>query len=530
MDSFHGTRHLYYINWVLPIGIHLLFHQKLTMSAFKAEDLKDMRALTDLLKRIDEDPAVLDDLPEDELAKVEHYVSAYGQVPESTVTDKWLTFSYTNMSKDYITKLVTTAMVGYLFRRCDEYGRSYQDKVEFMDDPKVVKKQMLAAQRQLVKIEDQIIEAMKEHRAARNERDIAEARDQAIEVRVKEGDVSREELKELNKHIKVYRDAKERVRVAEREVIKLERERDRLMGLGKRYIIREFLEEQFKFNSDKHVRCSYTAAVNKEKGKGVISQFHVPKETFENFKYYLDSNFEEISGVAQRVYGVKNLLDVGILPIGVHTSEDDADDLVQRSKGQIPTDILTIKFGMWNMLEAYKANRDRIEAYRGTMIQDVFDQIKQDAKLGAELTRDRTLRRRMEGLRESNPDPQMAKDYIKAKTKAHLGSGISTNTGMSEEEEKKIRTEAAKERMDDESILLKEVEEEGNETPMDALRINVYNFSDGGSNTKKSHFHIKAKKKAPNADKGGRNLPMNPQAAHRGRLQLAPVDESKNTE
>lgn len=477
-------------------------------SKFKASDVKDASKLRDLLMRISEDPSVMDELPEEELLKIEHLVGPMGTVPECNVdgaAEAWSCVSFINIRKEYFKRFITTTMIGYLYRRCDEFGRNYQETVDHMDDMKEAEKNVMKAQRRLATLGPKIIAKIRERDELQRHYDEGKKKEKQNEIAYASATkgVSQEQLMEWREFRTLVNDTKQAIRIANKAIDDMEEERETLMGIGKRFIIKQFLDEQFNFNPDKHVRASYSDQKASTSGEVYISKFIPPKDTFHNFQYYMDSNYEELSGVTQHLYGLaKTDLDVAILPCGVFPSLEEADDFVQRNKDLVISDIRTLKVGKWNLIEAYKANRDAIEAYRGTIVEDILEQVKEDTKIGSELTINRVTKRRREKAKKTRPPPEMVRNYIAERGEDISDKSVDTSK-LSPEERETIYEKYQAEKLENQRELVElddrrhadEVDEEPEEVaPHDALRVNVFNFSGGGKDLKKNFFYTKAKK------------------------------------
>ena len=73
--------------------------------------------LNKLLEELDDDS--LSKLSDDEVLELRKKLNPYGRTIEGS--DKILTFSYTDLQSEYLTKLITTTMIGFLNRMCDEW-------------------------------------------------------------------------------------------------------------------------------------------------------------------------------------------------------------------------------------------------------------------------------------------------------------------------------------------------------------------------------------------------------------------------
>lgn len=461
-------------------------------SNFKAVDVSNPELLNKLLDDIAKDASVIDTLPDDQLLQLQKLISPYGTVPESTGVDRWTCLSFTNLRQEYMKKMLITGLVGYLYRKCDEYGRQFKDTVENMDDMEAAERQVIANQKRLAELEVEIITALKERNALEEKVKVDEVEEVANKTLydARKTEMTKEKILELRDFATVLHENQDKLRLKNKEIIRLEEEMDAIQGFGKRFIIRQFLDEQFRFNPDKHVRSSYfesNSTANKT-GGAAIEKFTPPDDTLHNFQYYLDSNYEEIRGVAERVYRMTPDLEVGIIPYADFNSERDADDFVTRNKGSVIADIRTLKYGKWNFIESFKQNRDKIEAYRGTIVEDILNQVRDDTKIGAEMVRNKATRRARANLKEQGPAPKAMTEYMSSRIPANMSNVVNEET--KEEEAKRIYEEHQEKKREYECELLKSAETE--ETPHDAVRVNVYTMRAGGKSTDVSHMYTKA--------------------------------------
>ena len=452
----------------------------------------DTAKLQQLLNELTNNPDALNDMSEEDLLKFENLVSPYGTVPECNIEEKFACIGFTNLRHEYMKRLLTTGLVGYLYRRCDEYSRDFQETVENMDDMKKTERDVLKAQKELAVLSKQTIEKIKERDAKEQEMNqLFEQDTENQKIYATNVKHSTEQLEEWRAVRSAHAKAKDDLRVLNRQIDETERKRSSLLGLGKRFVVRQFLDEQFRFNPDKHVRASYASS-----GETYIEKFVPPKDTFHNFQTYLDQNYEELRGVTERLYSIaKPDLDVAILPCGVFGSQEDADNFVERNKENVICDIRTLSVGKWNLIESFKANRDKIEAYRGTIVDDILEQVKEDTKIGSELTMARVSKRRMENARSTMPPPEMVKQYI-----ADKGEEISSlnkdgdASKLTDEQREELYEKFQNEKREEQRELIRTCEGITDDVPHDALKVNVYKFAEGGKNLKKSHFFTKAKK------------------------------------
>ncbi len=76
------------------------------------------KKLDEMLKELDED--TIQEIDSTQITDTYKKLYKYGQIIEGA--DNYLTFSYTNLTGEYQTRLITTAIIGYQFQANDEWG------------------------------------------------------------------------------------------------------------------------------------------------------------------------------------------------------------------------------------------------------------------------------------------------------------------------------------------------------------------------------------------------------------------------
>ncbi len=206
----------------------------------------------------------------------------------------------------------------------------------------------------------------------------------------------------------------------------------------KRSNIKEFLDYLFNFNPDIHVRRArekltgnYKANLesmqtstnintnvdvneksnnetsNNQTKSSFVSIFksssNIPLDTFSRFKYYCDTNYEELRQATNMLYSVQPDIDFAINIYdsftdtsvnGVTTSaQKQCDNFISKHQKEVIADIVSIPGGKWALMGPFKENRNRVSFLNDNtkIIEDIFKQSEVDAKLGAELMKKRVL-------------------------------------------------------------------------------------------------------------------------------------------
>jgi hypothetical protein len=304
------------------------------------------------------------------------------------------------------------------------------------------------------------------------------------------------------------------------ELVELNRTVARSDGFKKRVIVRKFLDELFDFNPDYHVRSAYSdnpldpervapAGIvsdipdTDKKGKKVrrtktivsktgerkvielgtkeieersTSKFvkHIPpSDTFHRWNHYTDVNYEEIRSATNDLYCEKPDLEFAINPYDQFTTEDGAKKFIQKHKDEVIADIVTLHNGKWNLTGSFKKNRDRINFYneKTEVIEKILGQIGEDKKLGRDLMRKRVKRVKQKNIEEVGEDPEALIKYKKEHTSGFEALGAEN---VNDEKESKPTFSISP------------------ECPYDAVQVDMFTISGGGTKVEKSEFFTQA--------------------------------------
>jgi hypothetical protein len=437
----------------------------------KKTTTSDISDFDELLRLVKEDAKLIDDLTDDQVTGLRQKINPYGRTIEGS--GKLTCLSITNMSEQYTKKFLMTALIAFLYRQCDEYLLDDGEPVTHMDDFGAF----------MPKYKNVMNEAKASKAYLRKYTLNTEDTLDAGETLDAEGTLNTGDLTLAQKG----------------EVLEHKKKIERGEGMSKRIIIRQFIDSLFQYNPDKHVRSAYCHNIldpervvpsqvvtgtkpKKKANKRSKSQFvqHIPPaDTFHRWSYYIDSNYEEIRTAVQDLYCDKPDIEFAINPYEQFSGESavsDAEKFVQKHRNEVIADVLTLTNGKWNLCGSFKKNRERINFYneKTGVIEELFKQMDQDKKLGADLMRKRVVRKKEKNIEECGPDPEEFKQYRK-----DFPSGIEQMGAES------VSSDDVKK---DNSILFKNHVE----CPYDAVQVDVFNFADGGATVKKSEFFTKA--------------------------------------
>lgn len=408
--------------------------------------------LAKLLDELDEDS--LSKMSDDDVMELRKQLNPYGRTIEGS--DKVLTFSYTDLQLEYVNKMITTGMIGFLNRMCDEWqvpdGIPVVPVYDYVKDPS--------------KLDE-------------------------FEETLQKPELMRQDL-DKNKEM-----------------------------MKKRVIVKEFLEDMFQYNPDLHVRSAYkpnpadderkildTPAaqlaiyklkrsssefkeamlkhdreklLKKKAGKSqksvefpkehlttltkYVSEMIPPADIFHRFRYYYESNYEELRHIINDLYCDKSCFETAINPYAWHDNEDEADKFINKHKDEVISTIFKAHSGKWNIIAPFKKVRESTRFFnkKTVVLEEIAKQIESDAKIGGELMKKRIQIKKKQNVEKEGPDDAA---FLKWKEQNNSLQEMGAST------------------LEDGDL--------DDECPDDAIEVPVFRISGGGTKIDKTKFYSEA--------------------------------------
>lgn len=443
--------------------------------------------LESLIQDLEENPEIIEKLTEDEITEVRKFINPYGRTIGSE-NKSYTCLSYTNMTKEYLTKLLTTTMIGFVYRMCDEYeilDDELTTEINDEDFMEAIKNPDHSDQQYLKNTEEKYYTDLSYQYILDNNLNNTEY--------TEKGDILKNVvLSEDNVLVisKLVREAMDKFLEPSYVLncVKKTEHIDKLITEQSKYeqtIIKRFLNKVFEYNPDLHTQSVYhenkqdiernpikpVSREEKDNVKNLTTEqlLHTkipPNDTFLRFNYYYDVNFEQMQDVVRDIYCVKPDIDIMINVFDKFESLEETEHFVKKHKNEVITDILTLTNNSWNVIGPYQQNRERINFYNDNtaILESIFKQQEEDAKLGAELMKSRVKKKKVRNTRYMGKDDPKFKDYIK-----NNPSAISTMGGIKVNEDGEEEYEIVEEyEIADTGAL---IDDEG--IPEDALKIGV---------------------------------------------------------
>ena len=360
---------------------------------------KNNSGIAKLLDEITEEN--LADISYDDILNLRKKLNPYGRTIEGS--DNYITFSYTDLTEKYLTKFITTSMIGFLHRMCDEWNVPEDIPVvpvyDYIKDPSKL--------------------------------DISEEEEKLESEKSKQNrEYNKEQMKkrvivmEFLEHLFQF-DPELHAKPAYKPNFK-DKERDLVNTPASQLAInqREKIDSDFKNESLKHKHkkilskdnCSYIT-VNKSDSMQKIDETDVhieqnvynmlpPDDTYHRFRIYMERNYEKIREIVSNLYCEKPIFEKAINPFSFHKDKSDADDFIAKHKDEVITEILPAQTGKWNFFGSFKNVRESVRYFNDNTIvlEEITKQIESDQKLGYDLMKKRVYNKKKQNIEEDGPD------------------------------------------------------------------------------------------------------------------------------
>lgn len=337
----------------------------------------------------------------------------------SASSDKFVLGSVINLREKYLKKLITTAMVGFLFQMQSEYTVDEEDletppnKDDFYEEEVT---QTLPENYNTSILFNEELDKMYKTRfpngkvTTYKEMEALLSEDDLLEVSSKVN----ERYNELTKSEKVFNSIK--YNEALEDAVSAQSEKEQV-------VIKRFLEWLFKYDENKHVAKGNNEVngdserQNAEELKGTDTVYDniPPNDTHCRFNAYYDINYEKLRDATKNIYNVKPDLEHAMIIYDVVNKKEDVDAFIHKYGANSGYDILSFGLNQWTLMGPFKENRDRVDYYNkhNSIIKSMLDQQEADNKLREELMKKRIKSKKIKAEKVFGKDSPGFDEYKK---------------------------------------------------------------------------------------------------------------------
>lgn len=445
---------------------------------------KKMSSTAEQLKKILEElnEEKLNELSDEKVLELRKQLNPYGRIIEGS--DKYLTFSYTDLRESFLKKFLITSLVGFLNRMNAEWEvpdgipvvhpYDYAQGTETLQEPETYKDPLAKAD--------------------------AKANLEHMKKRIV--------VQEFLEHLFQF-DPDEHVRSAHRPAPE-DPERKPIKTPAAKRAVAHLMKTDKKFKAAKEKRDTLAKlkvpeaeekTVQKEKEKSDVERHTTemipPDDTFGRFTRYMEANYDKLREVTQDLYCVKPDLDRAICPHAMHDTRDEADKYINKHKDEMIAEVHVAHTGKWNFFAPFEKVRDSTRYFNSQTIvlEEMVKQIELDSKLGADLMKKRIAKKKKKNVEQVGEDaPGFAKWKAQNSTLKDMGVIENPNNPSYADDE----------------------------CPDSGVQVDVFSFSKGGQEMSKTRFYTEAEKpviSAPDEQGSGKS--------DRGVKVIAPPSEVK---
>jgi hypothetical protein len=343
--------------------------------------------LSKLLDELDDES--LAKLSDDEVLEMRKKLNPYGRTIEGS--NKILTFSYTDLRHEYMKKMVTTSMIGFLNRMCDEWkvpdGIPVIPVYEYMQNPEKL---------------DEFEKTLSDPGFMRKDLDFNK-KCMAKRVVIKE---FLEDMFQYNPDFHVRSAYKPNLDDPERSIIDTPTGQLAIYQLKKSSP--EFAERWLMYMREKVANKAKPDEKIVSEVRKYCTEMIPPTDIYHRLQYYYESNYEVLKEVVNDLYCCKEDLETAINPYSWHNTDDEANEFIDKHKDEVISTIYKATSGMWNILAPYAKVRESVRFFnkKTQVLEAIANQIESDAKLGQDLMKKRIKVKKTKNIAEEGPDSE----------------------------------------------------------------------------------------------------------------------------
>ncbi len=440
-----------------------------------------MEDIENLVKELETNPDFVNNLTEQQLEDIERKLNPYG----STIygDEKYTCISFTNLREKYMTKLLTTALVGFTYQMSKEHKvDTYELKGKFIVDEEQFKKTRSHPDKNNTTLINNIKEqAYNEYILENTKED--ETEEETVCCMTKAREHAEQIVNDMFKD-EEYIDLEEKAMTEEQNC--------NLQASEEKEVINRFLNKLFKYDPELHATNAFNQKmVNSDVERKNITPGEnevwnqVPNDTYNRFQMYYDVNYEMLRKAVMFLYAEKPDIEVAINVFESFDSLEQAKDYVEKNKTKVVTNIYTLTNNKWNLLGSFKENRQRMDFYnKNTVIlENILKQQEEDAKVGKELLKKRVKKVKTKNVKTYGKDDPNFQIY---KQQNLDGVYDTTITKIVENEDESLTVEREMEVSEHGAM----VDSDG--VPEDALEIKVTTVNAKTGNVGTSRIFTKA--------------------------------------
>ncbi len=407
--------------------------------------------LRDCVQKLASNPTYADELDYQTTTEVRKYLNPLGNV--ITAKKTYANISLVNYEEQYLKKLHTTALVGFLYRMLEEYEpedelrdetkryENAQKQIEKTDDVNLAKEVLAVTKAEheqrmkLIKSTSQSIVRKflnrnfdynpdKHLRASHTENKADPERLGKFEAIKRQCDVSASaptiDAKLASKPDATYGYMRNHLLATYQAAVETTSVTKAVLGVildptadlaDKQGILIKKYKQLAGITADLKKIAEPLAAAD------TLSAWSVdpPVDVFHQFDRYLTNHYEQLRDVVTALYNEKADFEYAVILHGTFKTADAAKEYRVQHESEFKTDVLTIENSCVTLVGPFKENRERVDFYNKNteIMKRMMEQLESDHKLGKDLMEKQVKSQKSKNIAEAGPDAHGLAAYSK---------------------------------------------------------------------------------------------------------------------
>jgi hypothetical protein len=376
-------------------------------SDISLDDFKN--SISDIIKELETNPEKINEMTSEQVLEIEKHLSPYGATIYGP--EKYTCISFTNLKEKYMQKLLTTALIGFLYQMSSEYTIEDEEltvllnKADFMDEVENPDKNNT---NHISNLEFQYYEELKKEYLENRETKVSE---DSEEYKVLTEDEETELRNKVNK--KIEAEFSDKQVFNNEKFLKKKEELVNEQSAEEQVVINRFLNKLFKYNPNTHTTSVFNKdnedperQMNSTLKDNEFTQVIPPNDTYGRFNYYYDVNYEKLRQAVMYLYNDKPDTEVAINIYDSFDSVEECNEYIEKNQDNVICNLLNLTNYKWNLLGSFKQNRDRISFYNSNtkILENIMKQQEDDAKMGKVLLDARVRKKKVKNIKEYGKD------------------------------------------------------------------------------------------------------------------------------
>ena len=425
----------------------------------------------------------LAELPTEKILEIKKQLNPYGRTIAGS--NKYLNFSITQITHEYWKKFITTSMIGFLNRMCDEWkvpnGVPVISVYKYLEDPTTLD----TPTHTIEKNNESLMYDYEFNRRWMEKRIVVKEFLEEMfqfnpDEHVRSGyrpnykDTTRTPLETMAARIAVNHLIKK-----DKQLLADKTEHDVARGVKTKKIKRTIKSKNGEVRTIvREVPIVDTVAMptettptplNPEKPVDpnvttTVTNMIPPHDIFHRFKMYYQENYEELRDAVKHLYCEKPEFELAINAYAMHDTPEEAELFKKQHADEVISEIFTADTGKWCFFDCFKKQRESVTFYnKNTIIlEEMTKQAERDERLGQDMMSKRVEKSKKMNEVESGPDA------------ANLKQWVSENSNLA-----KMGAMYLGDKADD-------------DIPEDAVQVDVWKIAKGGVQLVKEKFYTQA--------------------------------------